>query len=107
MGLRGLFGRKRGRVSNLVPIIEELESCRSDAERARWLLQCPPGYLGKYEVTIRNRLRIAGFAAGVEALETERLVIWMPRRPDGGMSDKAAEMLGQSRKILITIAEGR
>lgn len=93
-------------MSNLVPIIEELENCRSDAERARWLLQCPAGYLGKYEMMIRNRLRIAGFAAGIDALETERLVIWMPRKPDGGLSDKAAEMLSQSRQILVTIAEG-
>jgi hypothetical protein len=93
-------------MSNLVPIIEELENCRTAAERARWLLQCPSGYLGKYEMTIRNRLRIAGFVAGVDALETERLVIWMPRKPDGGLSDKAAEMLSQSRQILVIIAEG-
>lgn len=90
----------------LVPIIEELEACRSDAARARWLLQCPPGYLGKYEMTIRNRLRSAGFLAGVEALETERLVIWMPRKADGSLSDKARELLEQSRAILIAIAEG-
>lgn len=93
-------------MSNLVPIIEELENCRSDAERARWLLRCPSGYLGKYEMTIRNRLMIAGFTAGLDALETERIAIWMPRKPDGGLSDKAAELLGQSRQILVTIAEG-
>lgn len=93
-------------MNNLVPIIEELENCRSHAERALWLLQCPPGYLGKYEMTIRNRLMSSGFREGLDALETERLVIWMPRAADGGLSEKAAEMLAQSRAILISIAEG-
>jgi hypothetical protein len=93
-------------MSNLVPIIEQLEDARSDAERARWLLQCPPGYLGKYEMTIRNRLRSSGFLVGVEALEIERLVIWMPRKTDGSLSEKAEELLSQSRAQLIAIAEG-
>lgn len=93
-------------MSNLVPIIEELANARSDAERALWLLQCPPGYLGKYEMTIRNRLMSVGFTAGLDALETERLVIWMPRKADGSLSDKAADLLEQSRKILMEIAEG-
>lgn len=93
-------------MSNLVPIIEELENCRTDAARARWLLQCPPGYLGKYENIIRIRLRGAGFLLGVEALETERLVIWMPRQPDGRLGPKAEELLAQSRGLLIAIADG-
>ena len=94
-------------MSNLVPIIEELENCHSDAERARWLLQCPPGYLGKYEMTIRNRLMSRGFREGLDALEIERLVIWQPRNADGSLGDKAVELLAQSRGWLIAIAEGR
>lgn len=93
-------------MSNLVPIIEELENARTDAERASWLLQCPPGYLGKYEMTIRNRLMSAGFLAGLEYLETERLVIWMPRKPDGSLNAKAAELLEQVRVIMQAIAGG-
>lgn len=93
-------------MSNLVPIIEELENCRSDAERALWLLQCPPGYLGKYEMTIRNRLMSCGFRAGLDALEAERLVIWQPRNPDGSLGDKAVELLALSRGRLIAIAGG-
>lgn len=92
-------------MSNLVPIIEELERARTHAERALWLLQCPPGYLGKYEMTIRNRLRSVGFVAGVDYLETERLVIWMPRAADGSPSEKAAELLAQARGSMIRIAE--
>lgn len=93
-------------MSNLVPIIEELENARTDADRARWLLQCPQGFLGKYEMTIRNRLRSVGFLEGVDALEAERLVIWMPRKADGSLSDNAAEILGQWRARLMQIAEG-
>lgn len=93
-------------MTELLPIIEELANTRTDAERARWLLRCPPGYLGKYESTIRNRLRIAGFHAGVEYLETERLVIWMPRNDDGSWSEKAAELLRGARADMLAIAEG-
>lgn len=93
-------------MSGLVPIIEELERARTDAERALWLLQCPPGYLGKYEMTIRNRLRSAGFLAGVDYLETERLVIWMPRAEDGSTSENAAELLAQARAVMMVIAGG-
>lgn len=93
-------------MSDLLPIIEELANAGSHQERARWLLRCPPGYLGKYEMTIRNRLRLAGFLAGVEYLETERLVVWMPRKEDGNQSDKALEMLAGARAQMIAIAEG-
>lgn len=93
-------------MSNLLPIIEELANARTDAERASWLLQCPPGYLGKYEMTIRNRLMISGFHAGLAYLETERLVIWMPRACDGSLSEKASELVAQARAIMMAIAEG-
>lgn len=93
-------------MNELLPIIEELANTRTDAERARWLLRCPPGYLGKYEATIRGRLRAAGFLRGVDYLETERLVIWMPRRDDGTLSDKAGELLRGERAAMMAIAEG-
>ncbi|MFD1328277.1 hypothetical protein [Mycoplana ramosa] len=93
-------------MTELLPIIEELANARSDAERARWLLRCPPGYLGKYEMTIRNRLRAAGFLAGVAYLETERLVIWMPRKGDGSPSDNALELLQGARAEMMAIAAG-
>lgn len=91
-------------MSNLVPIIEELENARTDAERARWLLQCPHGYLGKYEMTIRNRLRNAGFLAGVDYLETERAAIWMVRDDDGSISAAAAEVITSARARMMAIA---
>lgn len=55
----------------LMPIIEELEDAADDAARARWLLSCPLLYLLKYQDTIRNRLRIRGFLAGVDYLDAE------------------------------------
>ena len=93
-------------MSDLLPIIEELANARTDAERAQWLLRCPPGYLGKYEMTIRNRLQVAGFLAGVAYLEVERLVIWMPRDDDGGPSAKAQELLVGARMRIRAIAAG-
>jgi len=93
-------------MSNLLPIIEQLDNALSDAERARWLLECPPGYLGKYEMTIRNRLRSAGFLAGVDYLEAERLVIWMPRSATGEIRAAAREILTTARAAMVAVAEG-
>lgn len=58
-------------MSLLLPIIEQLADARSDQERADWLLRCPLQILGKYEMTIRNRLHHAGFLAGITYVETE------------------------------------
>lgn len=55
----------------LLPIIEQLVEARDDQARADWLLRCPLQVLGKYEMTIRNRLMHAGFHAGVTYVETE------------------------------------
>jgi hypothetical protein len=55
----------------LVEEIEQLANCRSEQECAVWLLSCPLNKLAKYEMTIRNRLQIRCFVAGVEYLEEE------------------------------------
>lgn len=91
-------------MSNLVPIIEALDSCRSHAEMARWLLSCPHGYLGKYETIIRVRLRSAGFLAGVEYLETERSLMWLERDHEGGLTDEATALARSARSRMMAIA---
>lgn len=68
-------------VNPLTPWIEQLDNCRTDAERARWLLTAPYSQLMTYEFAIRNRLRLARFQLGInyldgmlEFLRSERVV---------------------------------
>ena len=64
----------------LVDEIQALSDCRSHAERAEWLLSVPLSVLSHYEMTIRNRLRIAGFHIGIDYLELELGRLRAPRR---------------------------
>ncbi len=68
----------------LVDEIQQLSDCRSHGERADWLLTAPLSILARYEMTIRNRLLIAGFREGVDYLEWE-LARFRARRRDGEM----------------------
>lgn len=90
----------------LVDEIAELEACRTDAERARWLLTCSHGHLGRYEMTIRNRLMSAGFLAGLAYLDAERAAKFMRREPDGTLPQAAANSLVSARVRMMLIAEG-
>lgn len=71
----------------LVDEIQALADCRSHAERADWLLTVPLPVLSHYEMTIRNRLQIAGFHEGVDYLERE-LVLLRAWRIDGRFQSK-------------------
>lgn len=68
-------------MSNLLPIIEQLADARTHAERADWLSRCPIGILGKYRFTIVNRLRVSGFFAGIEYVETVGAILGAVRHP--------------------------
>ncbi|MFN7010063.1 MAG: hypothetical protein ACK4PN_08520 [Allorhizobium sp.] len=71
----------------LVDEIQALADCRSHAERADWLLTVPLSVLSHYEMTIRNRLQIAGFYEGVWYLEDE-LALLRAWRLDGRSQSK-------------------
>jgi hypothetical protein len=58
-------------VTDLLPIVEGLRDCLSNAERAAWLFQCPPGIFVTHHMEIRKILTDAGFAAGVAYLEAK------------------------------------
>lgn len=71
-------------MSNLIPIIEQLQDAKTHKERATWLKQCPFDILGRYDMTIRNRLMNAGFPAGLDYLDTVRVAKSAVRDPDTG-----------------------
>lgn len=94
-------------MNRLVDEIAALEACRSDAERANWLLTCSHDILGRYDMTIRNRLMIAGFHAGLVYLDAERAAKCTPREADGCLPLAAADLLTSARLRMRQIAEGR
>ncbi|MCF1471178.1 hypothetical protein FS763_04455 [Agrobacterium vitis] len=81
----------------LVDEIQQLDDCRSHQARAEWLLTCPLAKLSMYEMTIRNRLQIAGFREGVVYLEWELARMRAPRA-------LGAMPLNTYAEVMLTIA---
>lgn len=84
----------------LVDEIQALADCRTDQERAEWLLTCPRLKLAKYEITIRSRLQNAGFLDGVAYLDDELSRLRAPCI-DGGLpsSPKGRSLWWHMREI--------
>lgn len=70
-------------MSDVLPIVEGLRDCLDDAERAAWLLQCPPGFFVTHHMEIRKVLADADFAAGVACLDAELAGQMATRLRDG------------------------
>ncbi len=72
-------------MSALLPIVEELADCETDAQRADWLLRVPAGVICRDSSAIRRVLMEARFTLGVEAFEVEFAAINATRLADGGL----------------------
>jgi len=94
-------------MTNLLPIIEELDTAKTDADRAVWLLSCPLQILGKYRDTIANRLHHAGFQFGIEYLEAEFVGLMAVRGPEGVPVGGPAQALAVFRFEMRAIADRR
>lgn len=94
-------------MSNLLPIIEQLDRAKTDAERAAWLLSCPMQILGKYRDTIANRLHHAGFQFGIEYLEAELVGLMAVRGPEGVPVGGPAQALAVFRFEMRAIVDRR
>lgn len=90
-------------INPLVDEIQALSDCRSHGERAQWLLSVPLSVLSHYEMTIRNRLQIAGFHDGVDYLEHELKVFRLPRC--AGLFDYGADW-AKAKARMLEIAVG-
>jgi len=94
--------------NELLPIIAELADARSHFERARWLLACPIAILRRYDMTIRNRLMLAGFHVGIDYLETIIVGQSATRDPASGLPAAATiEMLSLAGRELVDWAEAQ
>jgi hypothetical protein len=69
----------------LLPIVEELADCQTDAERADWLLRVPAGVICRDSSSIRRILMEARFLFGLQAFEVEYAAIHATRLANGGL----------------------
>ncbi|WP_157928857.1 hypothetical protein [Pararhizobium haloflavum] len=101
-------------MADLLPIIEQLSDADSDQARADWLRRCPLSILMTYDFTIRNRLQVAGFLAGVDYLDGVLTVMRSVRNAhglfDGEFYDKIhvdlAIAVGELESYLKPAGEG-
>ncbi|HZG29934.1 MAG TPA: hypothetical protein VE079_15880 [Ensifer sp.] len=70
-------------MTGMLPVVEQLLDCESDAERARWLLTVPLIVLYRDQVAIRKALRAASFEDGVRLLDAEIAGLTAVRRRNG------------------------
>jgi hypothetical protein len=89
----------------LLPIVEQLYDCQTDAERAAWLLQVPQGVILRDLSSIRTVLRGAGFLAGVACLEVEFAALNATRLPDGRLPEAHEAAVKDARCFLETLRQ--
>lgn len=93
-------------MNHLLPIIEILMDCKSDQERADWLLRCPLSVLMTYQATIHQRLAHAGFHDGVAYLEAELVALRGVRCHTGDLVDGPRRVREAGRLAMMEIAYG-
>ncbi|MBB4007790.1 hypothetical protein [Allorhizobium taibaishanense] len=91
-------------MSGLLPIVEQLEDCQTDAERAEWLLRVPMGVIYRDQAEIRLVLRTAGFLAGVSYLDVEFAAINSTRSGQGCWRDGVLLTVGAARAAMLDVA---
>ena len=69
----------------LLPIVEELADCETDAQRADWLLRVPAGVICRDSSAIRRILMEARVTLGVQAFDLEFAALTATRLADGGL----------------------
>jgi hypothetical protein len=72
-------------MSTLLPIVEELADCETDAQRADWLLRVPASVICRDSSAIRRILMEARFTFGVQAFEVEYSALHATRLAEGAL----------------------
>ncbi|MUZ65318.1 hypothetical protein GOZ98_21570 [Agrobacterium vitis] len=90
-------------MTDMLPIVEQLCDCRTDAERADWLLRVPQGVIYRDHAAIRTVLRTAGFLAGVDYLDAEFAAINSTRGWQGCWRDSVLLTVGAARATMLDV----
>ncbi|OLP44142.1 hypothetical protein [Rhizobium oryziradicis] len=89
----------------LLPIVEQLYDCQTDAERAAWLLGVPQGIILRDLSAILIALRRAGFLAGIACLEAEFAALNATRLADGRLPEAHELAVNEARRFLADVAQ--
>lgn len=90
-------------MTGMLPIIELLEDCETDAKRAQWLLQVPSFVFYRSQMDICRVLRAAGFLKGVELLDLELSMLVARRGPDGQPPAELCSTVNAMRAFMRTL----
>lgn len=93
-------------MNELRPEIAPLAEAATDAARAQALLRMSDSALMTCEFTIRNRLRVAGFAAGLEYLDAALALLRAPRTGMGRLPEDLTLAVATPWNALKRIATG-
>jgi hypothetical protein len=88
----------------MLPVVEILADCLTDAERAEWLLRVPDGIIMRDRLKIKDVLVAAGFHLGDTFLEVRFSILNATRGADGDLPPGLRTMLEKARSTMRAIA---
>ena len=91
-------------MTGILPVVELLEECRSDAERARWLLSIPTFIFYREQTNIYRLLRAARFGLGEKLVDIEISALLSVRDRYGRLPAEMDEMVDSMRNCMETLA---
>ncbi|QSZ57234.1 hypothetical protein [Rhizobium sp. ZX09] len=91
-------------MTGMSPVIEQLQDCRTDAERARWLLNIPTFIFYREQTAIYRVLRQVGFVRGTQLVDLEISALVTVRDRFGRLPTDVQDMLNGARTFMETLA---
>lgn len=91
-------------MTGISPVIEQLQDCRTDAERARWLLNIPTFTFYREQTAIYRALRKAGFIRGEQLVDLEISALLSVRDHFGRLPADFEDLLNAARTFMETLA---
>ena len=88
----------------MLPVVEQLQDCQTDAERARWLLSVPVMVLYRDQTDIYRVLRAARFMRGQRLMNAEISALLAVRNSYGRIPVETEAMVCAERAFLEVIA---
>lgn len=91
-------------MTGISPVIEELQDCTNDAERARWLLRIPVVMLYREQTAIYRTLRAARFSRGEELVDIEISALLSVRDRFGRLPAETDAVVSAARSFMEALA---
>lgn len=88
----------------MLPLVEILADCTTDADRAEWLLKVPDGIVLRDFESIRNLLLTARFRHGADFLGMRLAALQATRNVAGELPDDVRAALEMARSAMRAIA---